>query len=137
MSCTNCNGVVAFVSGPFAGLCVACARIENARVRERDAMVAMLDRIAACPEVEFDPKQEENVADGVESAIESLQGERDEALAKLAAQLLDAAHISPRLSLWAMLADTDEVPLILGWSGCLDRAKLLMDAPHHRATLDF
>jgi hypothetical protein len=40
--------------------------------------------------------------------------EVDATLAKVPARLLDAKHASPRLMLWAMLAKTDRVPLILG-----------------------
>lgn len=57
-------------------------------------------------------------------------------LARVSGRLLDPRRISPRLSLWAMLADTDQVPLILGWAGCLDRARLTLDAPRRRAWLD-
>lgn len=63
--------------------------------------------------------------------------EMDAVLGRVSGRLLDAQRTSPTLSLWAMLAYTDQVPLILGWSGCLDRAKLTLDAPHHRASLDF
>lgn len=62
--------------------------------------------------------------------------ELDVALAQLAGQLLDARHRSPTLPLWVMLADTDEVPLILGWAGCLDRTRLMVDHPRHRAWLE-
>ena len=63
--------------------------------------------------------------------------ELDASLAKVRIRLLDEKRISPRLTLWAMLTKTDQVPLILGWSGCLDRASLVLDAPHHRAWLEF
>ena len=52
-------------------------------------------------------------------------------------RLFDEVHRSPRLTLYAILADTNHVPLILGWAGCLDRAKLVVDARHHRAWLEF
>lgn len=58
-------------------------------------------------------------------------------LARISGRLLDASRVSPPLSLWAMLARTDEVPLILGWAGCLDRARLILDAPRLRAWLEF
>ena len=58
-------------------------------------------------------------------------------LATLTAQLLDGRRVSPRLALSAMLADTDQVPLILGWAGCLDRATLSVNGPHRRAWLEF
>lgn len=57
-------------------------------------------------------------------------------LAKVYGRLLDATHVSPRLPLWAMLADTDQVPLLLGWVGCLDQARLTLDAPRHVAWLE-
>ena len=63
--------------------------------------------------------------------------ELDAVLARVSGQLLDARHISPPLPFNAMLADTDQVPLILGWSGCLDRARLFLDAPRHRGWLEF
>ena len=63
--------------------------------------------------------------------------ELDAVLAKVSGQLLDVKHVSPRLFLRAMLADTDQVPLILGWSGCLDRAKLILDTPRRLAWLEF
>jgi len=58
-------------------------------------------------------------------------------LARVSGQLLDARRVSSRLTLWAMLARTDQVPLILGWAGCLDRAKLILDTPRHLASLEF
>ena len=58
-------------------------------------------------------------------------------LARVSSQLLDAKRFSPPLSFWAMLAPTDQVPLILGWSGCLDRAKLVLDSKRHLAWLEF
>ena len=58
-------------------------------------------------------------------------------LAKVSGQLLDASHRSRPLALWAMLAGTDQVPLILGWAGCLDRAKLVLDPRHRLAWLEF
>ncbi len=60
----------------------------------------------------------------------------DAVLAKVKCQLLDAKHYSRPVSLWAMLADTDQVPLILGWAGCLDRATLSVNAPRRLAWLD-
>ena len=58
-------------------------------------------------------------------------------LARVSSQLLDAKRFSPTLFLWAMLAPTDQVPLILGWFGCLDRAKLALDSKRHFAWLEF
>lgn len=55
----------------------------------------------------------------------------------VSARLCDEIHRSPRLTLYAMLAETNHVPLILGWAGCLDRARLVVDAPHRRAWLEF
>lgn len=63
--------------------------------------------------------------------------ELEATLAKVSGRLLDARHVSPRLTLRAMLVKTDHVPLILGWSGCLDRARLVVDTPRHRAWLEF
>lgn len=63
--------------------------------------------------------------------------EMDVTLANVRGRLLDPEHRSLPLSLWAMLAGTDHVPLLLGWAGCLDRAKLVVDAPRQRAWLDF
>jgi len=62
--------------------------------------------------------------------------ELEATLAKVSGQLLDAIHVSPRFPLWAMLAKTDQVPLILGWSGVLERAKLNLDARRNRAWLE-
>ena len=58
-------------------------------------------------------------------------------LARVHTRLLDARTTSPRLSLWAMLVNTDHMPLILGWAGCLDRAKLTLDAQRNTAWLEF
>ncbi|MBI2104277.1 MAG: hypothetical protein HYT90_01675 [Candidatus Omnitrophica bacterium] len=58
-------------------------------------------------------------------------------LARVSGRLLDARRVSPRLILWAMLARTDEVPLILGWAGCLDRARLGLDGRRRSAWLEF
>lgn len=63
-------------------------------------------------------------------------GEIVTTLANARVRLLDTTHTSPPLSLWVMLAKTDRVPLILGWAGCLDRARLVLDAPRHRAWLE-
>ena len=52
-------------------------------------------------------------------------------------RLVDAAQSSESLSIGAMLAKTDGLPLLLGWSGCLDRARLLVDAPSRQACLEF
>ena len=57
-------------------------------------------------------------------------------MATVDVKLLGATHASRPLTLWAMLAHTDRVPLILGWAGCLDRAKLVVDAPHRAAWLE-
>lgn len=71
----------------------------------------------------------------VRGIVPGQHAELEAVLARVSGQLLDATHISPRLTLWAMLTKTDQVPLILGWSGCLDRARVVLDAPHHRAWL--
>lgn len=63
--------------------------------------------------------------------------EVDATLARVPAQLLDARRVSPHLALWAMLARTDEVPLILGWSGLLDLARLGLDGRRRSAWLAF
>ena len=42
----------------------------------------------------------------------------------------------PPLKLWALLAE-GEVPLVLGCSGFLDRATLVLEAAHERARLEF
>ena len=63
--------------------------------------------------------------------------ELDAVLAKISGRLLDPKRLSPPLTLWAMLATTDQVPLILGWAGCLDHAKLVVDAPRSQAWLEF
>ena len=73
----------------------------------------------------------------VRGLVPGRHAELDATLAKVSGQLLDASHRSRPLSLWAMLADTDQVPLILGWSGCLDRAKLVLDSPRRLAWLEF
>lgn len=49
----------------------------------------------------------------------------------------DASNVSPSLELTALLVDAPDVPLILGWAGLLDRARLMIDAPHHTAWLAF
>ena len=58
-------------------------------------------------------------------------------MATIRVKLLGAMHASRPLTLWAMLATHDRVPLILGWAGLLDRAKLVIDAPRHAAWLEF
>ena len=63
--------------------------------------------------------------------------ELDTRLASVSAQLLDATHRSPQLSLWALLTDTDQVPLVLGWAGCLDRATLMVKSQRNQAWLEF
>ena len=73
----------------------------------------------------------------IRGIVPGVHAEMSAELAKISAQLLDATHRSPRLTLWAMLAESDRVPLILGWSGCLDRVRLVVDAPHRRAWLAF
>ena len=73
----------------------------------------------------------------VRGLVPGRHAELDATLAKVFGRLLDASHHSPPLPLWAMLADTDHVPLILGWSGCLDRAKLVLDSRRRLAWLEF
>ena len=58
-------------------------------------------------------------------------------LAQVFAQLLDERGRSPRLALWAMLAESDRVPLIVGWAGCLDRATLIVHGRRRLAWLEF
>jgi len=69
--------------------------------------------------------------------VPGAQAEIHGTLAKASGQVLDARRLSPPLILGAMLAKTDDVPLILGWSGLLDRARLVLDAPRHVASLAF
>ena len=73
----------------------------------------------------------------VRGLVPGRHAELDATLAKVSGRLLDASHRSRSLSLWAMLADTDQVPLILGWAGCLDRATLVLNARRHLAWLEF
>jgi hypothetical protein len=58
-------------------------------------------------------------------------------LARLTSVLTDEHGVSPTLELHALLVEAPNVPLILGWSGCLDRARLVVDAPRRRAWLEF
>lgn len=58
-------------------------------------------------------------------------------LAQVTVTLIDARSSSPPLTLLAALAETERVPLILGWAGCLDRAKLVVNAPRRTAWLEF
>ena len=47
----------------------------------------------------------------------------------------DLKNRAAPLKLWALLAE-GEVPLVLGCAGFLDRARLMLDAPHLRASLE-
>ena len=58
-------------------------------------------------------------------------------LAKVPCVVTDEQGVSPPLELITLLTEAPDVPLILGWSGCLDRAKLTLDPPHDRAWLEF
>ena len=58
-------------------------------------------------------------------------------LAQVSCVLTDEQGVSPAFDLITLLVDAPDVPLILGWSGCLDRARLVLDAPRNRAWLDF
>lgn len=58
-------------------------------------------------------------------------------LAEVSCVLTDEHGVSPALNLITLLVDAPNVPLILGWSDCLDRAKLVLDAPRHYASLEF
>lgn len=58
-------------------------------------------------------------------------------LATVHAVVTDERHVSPELELTALLADEPDVPLLLGWSGCFDRATLTIDGAQQRASLDF
>lgn len=58
-------------------------------------------------------------------------------LAQVSCVLVDKENISPPLGIVALLVDVPDVPLILGWSGCLDKAKLTVDGPRHKAQLEF
>ena len=73
----------------------------------------------------------------VQGIVPGLDVRLETVFAGVTAQLLDARRASPPLKLWATLADSDRVPLILGWAGCLDRAKLVVNAPRHSAWLEF
>jgi hypothetical protein len=57
-------------------------------------------------------------------------------LSQVACLVSDLKTSAPPLSFWALLAD-GEVPLVLGCAGFLDRAKLVLDAAHERAHLEF
>src|SRR5258706_15788845 len=57
-------------------------------------------------------------------------------LVNLNCVLIDEKSISPELNLFALLVDSPDVPLILGWSGCLDQAKFVLDSPHKSAWLE-
>ena len=56
-------------------------------------------------------------------------------LAQVTCMVSDRENTSRPLPFWALLAD-GEVPLVLGCSGFLERARLILDGPHHRASLD-
>lgn len=58
-------------------------------------------------------------------------------LAQVSCVLTDEQGVSPVLTLTALLVEAPDVPLILGWSGCLDRAKLVLDGARWRAHLEF
>ena len=55
----------------------------------------------------------------------------------LAMTLLDPQGRRHRLTVRAFLAQTTDVPLILGFQDCLEKAILHVDAPHRQARLDF
>ena len=57
-------------------------------------------------------------------------------LAQVTCRVSDLKMSSPFLKFWALLAD-GEVPLVLGCSGFLERARLVLNGPHHRASLEF
>ena len=57
--------------------------------------------------------------------------------AAVSAVLADEQGVSPSLDLGALLVNEMDVPLILGWSGCLDRSKLTLDGLHQQAWLEF
>lgn len=73
----------------------------------------------------------------VRGLVPGRHAELNATLAKVSGQLLDDFHVSRPLPLWAMLAGTDQVPLILGWAGCLDRVKLVLDPRRRLAWLEF
>ena len=73
----------------------------------------------------------------VRGLVPGRHAELDATLARVSGQLLDASHRSRPLALWAMLAATDQVPLILGWAGLLDRARLGVDGRRRSAWLAF
>ena len=58
-------------------------------------------------------------------------------LAKLACVLTDEQTVSSPIELTALLVDVSDVPLLLGWAGCLDRARLHLDGPRRLAWLEF
>ena len=58
-------------------------------------------------------------------------------LARVSAVLTDEERVSPPLELTAMLVEEPDVPLILGWEGCLDQTKLFLDSAHNLAWLEF
>jgi hypothetical protein len=58
-------------------------------------------------------------------------------LAHIVGVLTDEDQVSPPLELTALLVEAPNVPLILGWSGCLDRAKVVLDAPRNAAWIEF
>lgn len=57
-------------------------------------------------------------------------------VAKVTCVLTDERGVSPALELIALLAEASDVPLILGWSGCLDRARLVLDPRQGEAFLE-
>jgi len=59
----------------------------------------------------------------------------DAILAKVDLRILDAENVSPTFRICANLAKTERVPLILGWHGLLDRARLIVDVPRRVAYL--
>ena len=57
-------------------------------------------------------------------------------LAQVTCIVSDLKTNSPPLTFWALLAE-GEVPLVLGCSGFLDRAKLVLEAVQQRGRLEF
>jgi len=61
----------------------------------------------------------------------------DALLARVSGRIRDTKNRTRAFPIYAMLATSDHVPLILGWSGLLDRSKLVVDAPRNKAWLEF
>jgi hypothetical protein len=73
----------------------------------------------------------------LQGIVPGKRAKSDAVLARVACRLLDSQKISIPRTIWALLAQTDRVPLILGWSGLLEYGKLFVDSRSRRAWIQF